>query len=306
MSIILSSEIRASFRLFILTHALISAVFSEELDADIKQRLVPLRDVRLSLEKRKEYANEVFSLPDCENRLAGAMAKLAIPSRYNGAMDTRTREIQPLLEKIDTGNYTPEELELAREFYRWRDAEIEVVIRAKKARGELQWIIDALGEMADKRAVAFVCPILSERGAEIDIYSDGPTGTPQHSAAEALRVSTFRGLALPGAPDGYVIEDWRKWWQENRHRYPPPSPTLAELEATEGGTRPLTRTPSPPSPSATPVVPVSVSPSAPVSPSTPAEKIEIAPSAPKFSFVWLLAVAITLGLFALLARRHKT
>lgn len=234
------------------------------------------------------------------------MAKLAIPSRYNGAMDTRTREIQPLLEKIDTGNYTPEELERAREFYRWRDAEIEVVIRAKKARGELQWIIDALGEMADKRAVAFVCPILSERGAEIDIYSDGPTGTPQHSAAEALRVSTFRGLALPGAPDGYVIEDWRKWWQENRHRYPPPSPTLAELEATEGGTRPLTRTPSPPSPSATPVVPVSVSPSAPVSPSTPAEKIEIAPSAPKFSFVWLLAVAITLGLFALLARRHKT
>ena len=246
MSIILSSAIRILLRVPILSYLLISVGFAKELDADIEKRLFLLRDVRLSSEKRKEYADEVFSLPDCESRLAGVMAKLAIASRYNGAMDTRSREIDPLLEKIHNGKYTPEELERGREFVQWQSAEAKIVSSAGKARMELHGIVDALGEMADVRAIPLICPILAERSEVIDKFSDAPMKPCQEHAVSALRVSTFRGLNLPGNPDNLLIEDWRKWWQESRHRYHPPPPALAELEATEGGTRLLTPAPQPP------------------------------------------------------------
>ena len=306
MSIISSSAIRILHQVTILSYLLISVGFAKELDADIEKRLFPLRDVRLSSEKRKEYTDEVFSLPEGENRLEKVMAKLAIASRYNGAMDNRTREIQPLLEKIHTGNYTPEELERGREFVQWQSAEAKIVNGVTKARLELQGILEALGEMADARAIPFLCPILAERGAEIDIYSDGPTATPQRIAIGALRVSTFRGLNLPVNPDNLLIEDWRKWWRENRNHYPPPPPALAALEATEGGTRPLTPAPPPPISPATPT-PNGEAPASTPGSSTPSPaKAAAEQRGPRILPFWLIALPVILLLLALLARRRIT
>lgn len=294
-----------AFSLFLtIGHGLMCISFSNELDRDIKEHLAPLRTHRLNLEERKAYADKLFNLRDCENRLAGIMAQLAINSRYNGAMDDRTWAIQPLSKKIDTGNYTAEELEQYREFRKWRDDESKIVNRATTARTHLQWIIEALGETADERAVPFLCPILAERGEVIDKFSDGQTGAPQERAAHALRVSTFRGLTLPGNPESYDPKKWRKWWQENRHRYPPPPPALAELEATEGGTRPLPPATTPPAPPATPSPKVAAPASTPEPATLPLAKPAAEEASPRISLLWLIALPVILLLFALLARRR--
>ena len=289
---------------FVITCGLICVSVSNELETDIKEHLAPLRTHRLNLEERKAYADKLFSLRECESRLGGTMARLAIASRYNGALDDRTWTIQPIFKKIHAGNYTAEELEQYREFDRWREAESKIVNRATTARTDLQWIIEALGEAADERVVPFLCPLLAERGQVIDKFSDGPTGTPQERSAHALRVSTFRGLTLHGAPDGYVIEDWRRWWRQNRHRYPPPPPVLAELEATEGGTRPLPPVTTPPAPPATPTPKAAAPASTPEPATLPLAKPAAEEASPRISLLWLIALPVILLLFALLARRR--
>lgn len=289
-----------------------SALRAGEVDPEVWQRLRPFLATRKNPEELQQMKEALYQVPNWENRLAEALARLAVASRYNGPYD-KLKSIEfalpELHQKAQRGEqFTAEELERYKQYVLWTRGESRVLNKANEAGSGIYTIMEALGNMADERAIPLIAPILSERGRIINSDSDVAGSTPQADAAHGLRLLVLRGVSLPDAPITKYsdVEHWRIWWKENRAKYGPVPPALAALEVTEGGTRPIPAAATPPpAPPATPVITTPVLPPA-VFPSTPETKTEIAPSAPKLSFVWLLAIPAILGLFALLARRHKT
>ncbi len=295
-----------------LYHGILScALHAGEVDPEVWERLRPFLVPKKTPEQLQQMKEELDRVPNWETRLAEALARLAVASRYNGPYEKLQRQdlaLPEIYQKSQRGeSLSMQEREQLKEYVLWTRDEGKVLNKARDAGVGIHRIMDALGNMADERAIPLIAPILSERGSIINSDSDVAGSTPQENAADGLRLLVLRGVNLPNAPITKYsdAEHWRAWWKENRAKYGPVPPALAALEATEGGTRPIppASTP-PPSPPATPVITTPVLPPA-VFPSTPETKTEIAPSAPKLSFVWLLAIPAILGLFALLARRHK-
>ena len=286
---------------------LIGNAAGREVDADIWDKLGPFRAPKLSIEELRQMKDALYAIPDWENRLGDALARLALASRYSGSYDTIQKENAEFLAKRQSNTpLTPEEAQQWKEHVLRLQKEGRIRERTTDSRAEIYNIMHALSHTADERVIPLVAPILFEQIREI-YEGDSRITVPQDEAAGALLNLSLRGVKMAGAPTGYNLNEWRKWWKENRGNYGPVPPALAALEATEGGTRPIppAATP-PPAPPATPTPKAAVPASTPESSISPAPKPVAEQISPRISPLWLIALPVILLLFALLARRRTS
>ncbi len=267
---------------------------------DIFDALLPAANRTLTEPERTQRLARLHALPDWEERLGEAIAKLAIKSRYDGKYIKLMEEWSRLPnEKAAPLGVPPSATELrARELSAMVSQEIPNMNRARDAWSELADIFNLLTRSKDSRAVAFIGPILSENALPI-VHDLVDTLEPmQEHAAYQLGGLRTAGVLPPETPGRYSadLDKWRTWWKENRRNYEPIPAALAALEATEGGTKP-TPAPSTPVPVSTPApaTPVPESPGGSPRPAS-APSVQEAPPWGVVAVTALIAIVLAWGL----------
>ena len=254
-----------------------------------------------SEQDRAKLRAELYSIPGWEDEVANKLVKLTIASRYDNRREKlglRLGELWPRWEARTMNE--AERLE-----FQTLDAEARredrIASKISPFRIELGSIIVALGNLRDDQSVRFIAPLLAEQSETMDESSDASVGSAQAKAANALRILTYHNVQLKGSPKLFSVEEWRKWWAENRKHYEPIPPALAALEATEGGTkRPPAPLPAPPKSSDKPRTEPTEAPTAPAS---PAEQHLVASTSP---WPWLAgAVALLVSVLFTIRQLRK-
>jgi hypothetical protein len=197
-----------------------------QVDSDILGPLQAITYSRLKEADRVRLRAELFALPAWEERLGKVMAELAARARYDGKYDRLSVERDAV--PIDPKN---PEAGIARMREIGKMIEDEGVRRsdAKDARSRLWQLLDNLSAVRDKRVFSLIAPLLFEKTA---VISEGPyrLDSTQTKAASSLHVLRISSPVPQKTPEGADVDDWLRWWKENRKDYAPVPKALAALE----------------------------------------------------------------------------